>query len=127
MVTVIEFIHALSMVVWIALIPFLFYHRWPKITLLSVLYSITFIVVNRLSHWILGECIFTRMARWAGGEWNNECFTVKLTRIVFGFIPTNKSVTYVEQSVLMLVCIGILIYWKRRGHLSLNKKVSSHP
>lgn len=114
MASVIEFIHALCMIFWILTIPFLFYHRWPKITLGAIVYNFLFVTVNRLSHWILGECIFTRMARWAGGEWNNEWFTVKVARLVFGFIPSNKNVTYVEQGILLLVCTGVLISLYRR-------------
>jgi hypothetical protein len=105
---IVELIHAILMIAWILSIPFLFLKRWKKLTIISVIYNISFITVNRISHWILGECILTRAARWAGGEWNNEWFTIKIIRIIFGFIPTNKNIIYIEQTLLFTVSIGIL-------------------
>jgi len=113
MTTIIEFIHALLMVAWVASFPFMFWHRWRVLSTWSAIYVVSFIVVNRVSHYILGECILTRMARWAGGTWDNEWFTVKFARYVFGFIPSNRQVTYVEQALILIAAIGAFIVMRR--------------
>lgn len=113
---IVEFIHAWTMVVWVASLPFLFWHRWPKLSLAVAVYNLAFIVINRVSHWLLGECILTRVARWVGGDQGDEWFTVKFSRLVFGCIPSNKQVALVEQTLVLVVAIGVFytLWWKRR-------------
>lgn len=113
---IIEFVHAIAMVLSVASLPLLFYHRWPKLSLVVACYNLFFIIVNRVSHWLLGECILTRLARLAGGTQDDEWFTVKFSRLVCGFIPSNKQVTYVEQALVVLVVLGVFytLWWRRR-------------
>ena len=110
MSSLIEFIHALLMIAWVMCIPFMFWHRWYALSMCAAIYSCTFIVINRVSHYILGECILTRMARWAGGAWDGEWFTVKFVRYIFGFIPTNRQVIYVEQALILFAALGMLVF-----------------
>ena len=106
---IIDFFHAFLMVAWVASFPFLFWHRWKWLTYASCAYSLLFISVNRLSHWILGECVFTTLARGAGGAPDSGWFAVRFSRWVFGFTPTNRHVVYVEESLIALAALGILI------------------
>ncbi len=106
---VIEFGHALAMIALFLLLPFLFWHRWPALSMFSAIYNLIFVVINRLSHWGLGECILTRAARWAGGDRDGGWFTVKFSRWVFGCIPSNKQVVYVEQALIVLASVGV--FW----------------
>jgi hypothetical protein len=108
MAAIVEFLHALVILGLIVLVPFLFYRRWRKLTIFAAVYSIIFIVVNRISQWTLGECIFTRIARWVGGAWDGQLFIVKFSNTIFGFIPSNKQVVLLEQAMVLIVCIGIL-------------------
>jgi hypothetical protein len=108
MPAIIEFVHSLFIILFMFSVPFLFIRKWKKLRVGAAIYGAIFILVNRLSHYILGECIFTRMARWVGGDWDNEWFSVKFARTVFGFIPSNRHVSYVEQILLLMVCLAIL-------------------
>lgn len=113
----IEVFHALLMCAFVGTLPLLFLRRWPRLSASVAVFDILFIVVNRISHYLLGECIFTRMARqarWAGGDWSEEWFTVKLCRVVFGLIPTNRQVVFVEQLVILLAAAGTFCVWWRR-------------
>ena len=105
----IELVHALLMVAWVASFPFLFWHGRPGLSQLAAIYTVLFIVVNRVSHLVLGECVLTRMARWAGGAWDSRWFTIKLTRFIFNFIPSNKQVAHVEQAFIFVAAIGVLV------------------
>ena len=111
---IVELIHTLTMVAWVVTLPFLFWHRWPKLSIIVAVYNLGFIIVNRMSHWFLGECILTRAARWFGGDQGDEWFAVKFSRVVFGLIPSNKQVTYVEQVLVALVAIGVILVLLRR-------------
>jgi hypothetical protein len=106
---IIDFFHAILMVTWVALLPLLFWHRWKWLTYFACAYSLAFIVVNRLSHWILGECVFTTLARRAGGAPDSGWFAVRFSGWVFGFIPTNRQVVYVEEMLIALVAFGMLL------------------
>lgn len=112
--SIVEFFHALVMVVWVGSLPFLFWHRWQKLSIFLALYNLFFVIANRVSHYILGECVLTRIARSVGGDQSNEFFTVKFSRMVFGFIPSNKSVTYVEQTLVVIVSIGVYLTLRRK-------------
>ena len=105
--SMIEFVHALMLVIWVSSMPLLFWHRWPALSTAIACYSLFFIVVNRLGHWLLGECVLTRLARMCGDSQDPEWFIVKFSRAVFGFIPSNKQVIYVEQFLVVCVAIGV--------------------
>lgn len=110
MATIIEFIHALFIVLLVIGTPFLFIKRWKKIRLATALYSIVFIIVNRVSHYTMGECVWTRLARVTGGNsWGDELFLSKISRIVFGCIPSSRQLVYFEQGAIFIVCLGIIV------------------
>lgn len=114
--TVVELFHALAMITWVVTIPLLFWHKWPSLSLDVAIYNVIFIAVNRISHWTLDECILTRIARIVDTTpTSSEWFTVKLTKFVFGFIPANKHVTYVEQFIVFIAAVGALwVLMKKR-------------
>ena len=113
----IELFHAVLMCAFVGTVPLLFLQHWPRLTACIAAFDVLFIIVNRASHYLLGECVFTRMARqarWATGDWNEEWFTVKLCRVVFGLIPANRQVVLAEQTVILVVAVGVFYVWWRR-------------
>lgn len=116
MATIIEFIHALFIVLLVIGTPFLFIKRWRKIRLAAALYSIIFIIVNRISHYTMGECIWTKLARVVGGNsWGDELFLSKISRVVFGCIPSSRQLVYFEQGAIFIVCLGIVVSFLHKG------------
>lgn len=114
-VVFIEVFHALLMCAFVLSLPLLFWHRWPKVSLGVAIFDVSFVIVNRVSQLLLGECVLTRVARLAGGEWNDEWFLVKFCRFVFGFIPTNRQAMLAEQLVILVAALGsFLVWWRRR-------------
>ena len=116
--TFIDFIHALSMIVWVASMPFLFWHRWKTASIIAACYNLFFITVNRLGHWLLGECVLTRLARECGGTQDPEFFVVRVSREVFGYIPIDRNVVFFEQFLVFIISVGTLMtLWKHRKNL----------
>jgi hypothetical protein len=92
--------------------PFLFLKkwRWRKIRIWTTCYAIAFVLINRVGHWIWGECFLTRLARLAGGsDWGDELFLSKISRMFFGSAPSADQLLIFEQAAMGLVCLGILI------------------
>jgi hypothetical protein len=114
----IDFIHALAMVVWIAGIPLLFWHRWPKLSRVYVVSCVAFLVITRVSHYLLGECFLTTLARSAAridsaAEPSHDWFTVRFAEAVFRMRPTEKSVILASEALLLVCCIGFFVYWRK--------------
>ena len=116
----VDFAHALLMAAWIGGLPLLFWHRWPSLTRAYGIYAIAFIVVSQASHWVLGECIFTTLARWCAGEASapvsNEWFTVRLAQAVFRMTPSHRAIVWVSEALILLTAIGMLAsrrIWQR--------------
>jgi hypothetical protein len=110
----IEILHTIVILTLVGLVPFLFVKKWKILTRLATIYSVIFITINRMSQWILGECILTRMARWVGGDWNGELFIVKTLRIIIGVTPSNIQVFWIEDILILIVILGILFSLKQK-------------
>lgn len=122
----IDVFHAFLMVAWIGGIPLLFWRRFARVSMLYCLFSVAFIIVNQVSHYTLGECVFTTIANWfyskSGSGAPNEWFTVRLTRLIFGVVPSHRGIKVATEILIGLSAIGGMysIYKTRQGR----KKVS---
>jgi hypothetical protein len=119
--SIVDLLHALLMVVWVAGLPLLFFRRYPRATRWYAAYAVVFIVLNQASRFLLGECFLTTVARFfwehggtppsAPGEW----FTVRLARAVFHLTPSHRAIKVVSELLIGVTAIGML--WSmRRGH-----------
>jgi hypothetical protein len=119
--SVIDFLHALLMVGWIAGLPLLFWHRFPRATRAYAVYAVVFVTINLVSRWVLGECVLTTLARWFwehGGapprSAPNEWFTVRLSMLVFHLTPTHATIKRLSELLITVTAIGMLL-WMRRS------------
>ncbi len=105
------------MALWVLGLPLLFWHRWPRLTQVYGVFSISFIVVNRASMWILGECVLTAIARacWqrGTGSASEEWFTVRLARAVFDLTPSHEAVKHTSEALIAIAAIGALVSLRR--------------
>jgi hypothetical protein len=117
--SVVDFLHAILMVAWVAGLPLLFSRRWPRASRWYAVYAVVFIVLNQASRFFLGECFLTTLARllWerggaptrsAPGEW----FTVRVAMAVFHLTPSHRSIKVVSEVLIGLTAIGML--WSSR-------------
>ncbi len=111
----VDLIHALAMVVWVVALPLLFVRRWPRATFAYAIYALTFVVLNQVSQWVLGECFLTTIARSfyehrgpkappASHEW----FTVRLAEAIFSLSPSRRSITIASEVLIMITAIGAI-------------------
>jgi hypothetical protein len=115
----VDFAHAVLMAAWVATIPLLFWHRWPRLTRACGVYAIAFIFVSRLSHQVLGECFLTAIARalWrlaspVDGS-SEEWFTVRAARAVFHCAPSHHALSLACEGLILLTAAGAL--WSLHG------------
>ena len=119
----VDALHALLMVLWVLGLPLLFWHRWPQVTMGYALFAIAFVVVNRVSFYVLDECFLTTINRalWtrAGhgmpdhmGDW----FTVRFARLVFGLTPSQRWIKIASEVLILVTAAGMLsvVVWRRR-------------
>ena len=119
--TVVDTVHALTMIAWVMGMPLLFVSRWPRARRVYAVYAVVFVVVSQASQWVLGECFFTTVARWfwesqpAGsapadvGEW----FTVRLARAIFGLAPSHRAIVWFSESAVVLTAVFALLSLRR--------------
>jgi hypothetical protein len=119
--SLVDAIHALLMVVWVAGMPLLFWHRWPRLTRAYAIYAVTFAGISQISRKLLGECFITTIARyfWEHGSPPrgadiDEWFTVRFSQAVFHMTPSHRSVVIVSEALIVVTAIGILV---SRRHL----------
>lgn len=117
----IDVFHAALMVGWIVGIPLLFWRWYPKLSLVYCIYCVFFIIINQVSHYMLGECIFTTIADWcysrAGHAAPDEWFTVRMSRLVFGVVPSHRGIKVATEFLIGISAIGgVLLFFKRKVH-----------
>jgi hypothetical protein len=115
--SLVDLLHALLMVVWIAGLPLLFWHRYPRATRAYALYAVVFVTINLGSRWILGECVLTTIARWLwehGGApprtAPNEWFTVRLSMMVFHLTPSHVIIKRLSEALILVTALGMLVF-----------------
>ncbi|HVW28055.1 MAG TPA: hypothetical protein VHC69_21980 [Polyangiaceae bacterium] len=102
------------MAAWILGLPFLFWHRWPTITKIYGLYAVAFVIVTRVSHWVLGECFLTHLSRhfWNAGAASasdtDEWFTVRFAKLVFGLTPSHRMIAIGSELLVFVTAAGVL-------------------
>lgn len=117
----VDFLHAAAMVAWVIGLPLLFLgRRWPRASHAYLVFAVGFVVLNQVSHYALGECFLTTIARWAylhdpSGTPSHEWFTVRLAESVFRITPSHRSIVILSQALVVLTGVGAL-FWARRGH-----------
>jgi len=109
----IDLLHALLMAAWVGGLPLLFWHRWPRLTRAYGIYAVVFIVVSQTSHALLGECVFTTIARWcvraSSTPESDEWFTVRVAQAVFHLAPSHRSVVWASEALILVTAVGGLI------------------
>ncbi len=97
--SLVDFLHALLMVAWVAGLPLLFWRRHPRLSRLYAVYAVVFIVLNQGSRLFLGECFLTTLSRylWEHGgapprSAPDEWFTVRVALAVFHLTPSHRSI-----------------------------------
>ncbi len=111
----VDVIHAVAMVVWVLGLPLMFWHRWPRASRAYLVYSLTFVVITRVSHEFLGECFLTTLSR---DLWNasglsvrgHSSFTVRLVNAVAGIRFTEQSAVVLWEAAVFVCCAGMLWY-----------------
>jgi hypothetical protein len=125
----VDAVHALSMALWILGLPLLFWHRWPKLTTAYGIYAVVFVIATRVSHYALGECFLTTLARrfWSVGAGNaetDEWFTVRFSRLIFGLTPSHREIALASEALVLVTALGVLISLHRirkYGRLTLRE------
>lgn len=105
-----DFLHISLMVLWALGLPFLLWHRWPRLSMAYTVYAITFVVVSQVSHHFLGECFLTTLSRhfWqAAGSGADGTFTGRLVIMVAGIRPSNETAVLIWESAIVLTAIAV--------------------
>jgi hypothetical protein len=111
----IDFAHALLMAFWVLGLPLLFWRRWPRLSRVAACYALAFVAVSQISHWTLGECFLTTLARvtWeraaltgAAAAVSDEWFTVRIARSVFHMAPSQRAITIVFEAMIVVTALG---------------------
>jgi hypothetical protein len=110
--------HALLMAAWIVGIPLLFWRGCPRLSVAYCIFSVLFIIVNQVSHYTLGKCVFTTMADWcynhAGQRVTDEWFVVRMTKLIFGCVPTQRVINIATQIIIGISAVGGMYLFVKR-------------
>lgn len=114
--SLVDLVHALLMVAWVAGLPLLFWKKHPRATRIYALYAISFILAYQSSRLFLGECFLTTLSRslWERGGADlasapDEWFTVRLSRAIFHLAPSHRVITLAGQALILVTAVGMLI------------------
>ena len=120
----VDLIHALTMVAWLVGFPLLFMHRWPRLRIAYAIFAVGFVVVSQGSMLVLGECVFTTVARWCsshdpGRAVTNDWFTVRVARAVFGMAPSRHAISRLSEALVLATAVGVIMSFARaRPHVA---------
>jgi hypothetical protein len=124
----VDMVHALAMLLWGAGLPLLVWHRYERISHLYTLFAALFVTLSVSSHWTLGECFLTTLARtfWrSSGGWRDAVpFTVVLTNLIAGVRPSTQTAVLVWEIAILATSLGSLWSWRkahRRRSASLTR------
>jgi hypothetical protein len=116
-----DVIHALLMLSWIVGLPLLFWHRYPRLSVAYCIYSLLFIIVNQVSHYTFGCCVFTVIAGWfyqqAGWPVTNEWFIVRAANLILGLTIPHRGIKIATELMVALSAFGVL-YLYAKGRIS---------
>jgi hypothetical protein len=113
----VDALHAVSMLVWGLGLPLLFWHRFRRLSHAYMLYALVFVAVSVSSHFLLGECVLTTLARelWlhGGGYRDGVPFTALLANTVAGMRPSRREVVLLWEIAVFGTSAGSVWCWLR--------------
>ena len=119
---VVDVVHALSMLVWGLGLPLLLWHHFPRWSRAYMRFAIAFVLISVLSHYVLGECVLTTMARrlWhaSGTARDGAPFMTLLVNDIAGIRPSNRSVVHAWELAVLATSVGSLWCWARTSRKS---------
>lgn len=119
-----DLVHVLAMLAWAVGLPFLVWHRYPRLSYAYTVYAIAFVLISQLSHLTLGECFLTTLSRilWASaGSEALGSFTVRLVNFVAGIRPTEESAVLVWEVGILATAVAVLFsLYRARRHGGLH-------
>jgi Na+(H+)/acetate symporter ActP len=117
--SLVDVLHALLMLAWVAGLPLLFSRRFsvrfPRATRTYALYAVVFVAVNQVCELTLGGCPLTLMSRklWSYGLPNGavpeEWFSVRLAHAVFHASPSRSGLTILFSVLVSITALGVLV------------------
>ncbi len=127
----VDFLHALLMAAWVCGLPLLFCHTRPSLTRIYGIYAVVFIVISQVSHWLLGECFLTTVARWCATSSpvpeSDEWFTVRVSQAIFHLAPSHRAVVWVSEGLILVTAIGVLRSQRVWRGVSRTVRSMGHP
>lgn len=115
----VDLVHALSMLLWGVGLPLLLWHRFPRLSRAYMWFATGFVLISVVSHYFLGECLLTAVARWlwhaAGSARDGAPFMALLVNTIAGIRPTNRNVVHVWELAVLATSVGSLWCWARTG------------
>ena len=113
----VDLAHALSMLVWGLGLPLLAWHHFPRLSRAYMWFSIIFVLISVTSHYVLGECVLTTMARWlwhaSGKARDGAPFMTLLVNDIAGIRPSNRNVVHAWELAVLATSVGSLWCWAR--------------
>jgi len=115
----VDLTHAAVMLAWGLGLPFLFWHRFERLSQAYTLFAVVFVIATVASNSALGECFLTRVARelWeaSGGYRDRVPFTVLLTNTIAGIRPSDRGVVLLWEGAVLVTALGsVWSWWKAR-------------
>ncbi len=113
----VDALHAAGMLLWGLGLPLLVWHRFRRLSHAYMLYALVFVAVTLASHFLLGECVLTTLARklWVhGGGYRDEIpFTALLANTVAGIRPDRREVVLLWEVAIFATSAGSVWCWLR--------------
>lgn len=116
--SLIDVLHATAMILWVLGFPLLIWHKRPKLSRFYAWYSLAFVVISQGSHWLMGECVLTTVARhlWEAAELSGTqpkvLFSVRLVNFIAGVRPEEQTAVLVWEWAVVIAALGLLWYWR---------------
>ena len=113
----VDLAHALSMLLWGLGLPLLAWHRFPQLSRGYMWFAIAFVLISMTSHYVLGECVLTTVARrlWhaSGRARDGAPFMTLLVNSIAGIRPSNRSIVHTWELAVLATSVGSLWCWTR--------------
>jgi hypothetical protein len=127
MAMAVDLTHATAMATWGLGLPFLFWHRYERLTHWYTWFAVLFVVTTVASQVFLGECFLTTLARslWqaSGGFRDQTPFTVVLVNMLAGIRPRERTVVLLWELAILFTSLGSLWSW-HRAHIRRSAKLA---
>jgi len=115
--TLVDLLHAASMVAWIGGLPLLFVRRWPRLSRAFAVYAVAFVVISQGTQALLGECFLTTIARALarlgaerGSLVDDGWFTQRIARSIFGLAPSRRTISVTFDVLVGVTAVGVLFH-----------------